>query len=154
VNCIADESSFKISIEGEPTYKLTNTIVRNGKTLGKSYEIDIIFTNSGNQKSDEIEVNLTDQEGYILTQRTIFYPGETKIITFNWSTMNMLDQKINVNYYPSDLDTPWNKYNSGKKMLTINVVDNSMPGTSTPGFEIILLITAFLFIIFSIKRKI
>jgi hypothetical protein len=152
-NCVAEESPFYISIKGEPTYKLTNTIERNGRVIGKSYKIDIIFTNSGNYKSDEIEVNLTDQEGYTLIQRTYFNAGETKTITFNWSTVNIINQKLQVNYYPSNLDTAWNNYNSGKKSFTVKVVDSSIPGASTPGFEIILLIATILCITFLIKRK-
>ena len=153
VNCIAEDGSYDLSIKGEPTYKLTNTIVKNGRVFGKSYQIDIVITNSGASKSDEIEVNLTDQEHYTLTQRTYFNAGETKTITFNWSTINIKNQELKINFYPSNQDTPRNDYNSGRKSLTLKVDDGSIPGVSTPGFEIILLIAAILFVTLFIKRK-
>jgi hypothetical protein len=153
VNCAAEDGTYNISIEGEPTYKLTNTIMRNGRALGKSYQIDVVFTNYGELISDEIEVNLTDQEGYTLTQRTYFNSGETKTITFNWSTINIKNQELKINFYPSNQDTPRNDYNSGRKSLTIKVDDGSVPGVSTPGFEIILLIATILFVTLFVKRK-
>jgi len=153
INCIAEDSTYEISIKGEPSYKLTNTIVKNGRVLGKSYKINVVFTNSGEYKSEEIEVNLTDQEGYTLTQRTYFNSGETKIITFNWSTVNIKNQELQINFYPSNLDTPRNNYNSGRESLTIKIVDSSVPGASTPGFKIILLIAALLFVVLIMKRK-
>jgi hypothetical protein len=151
--CNAEDSNYKISIKEEPTYKLTNTIERNGAVFGKSYKIDIIFTNSGNQKSDEIEVNLSDEEGFVLSQKTYFNAGQTKTITFNWSTILIKNQKLKLNYYPSNLGTPRNKYNSGQEIINIKINDNSLPGTSTPGFEIALMIIAIIFAILSYKRK-
>jgi len=152
-NCNAEEGNAIISILGEPTYKLNNTIVRDGRILGKTFQIDIVLVNTGNLKSDEIEINLTDEEGFSLSRRTYFEPGETKTISFTWSTINIRNQNLIVNYYPSDLDTLWNKYNSGSKTFTIKVVDSSVPGASTPGFEIIFLITALIVLTNLIKRK-
>lgn len=153
INCFAEEETYNISIKDEPTYKLTNTILRDGRVLGKSYQIDVVISNSGTFKSDEIEVNLTDQEGYTLSQRTFFNPGETKTITFNWSTINIKNQELQINFYPSNLDIARNNLNSGKRSLTIKVDEGSVPGTSTPGFEIGLLIAAILGVVFFIKRK-
>ena len=151
--CDAEDNPFEISIVGEPTYKITNTIERNGRIIGKSYKINIIFSNTGYEKSDKIEVNLTDQEGFILTQRTYFNAGETKTITFNWSTINIKNQELKVNFYPSDLDTPLNKYNSGQKIFTIKIAGNGMPSASTPGFEIVFLLTAIFVVTFIFRRK-
>lgn len=152
-NCNAEEDSAFISILGEPTYKLNNTIVRDGKTLGKTFQIDVVMGNTGDSISDEIEVNITDEEGFSLSRRTFFEPGETKTISFTWSTINIRNQKLRVFYYPSDLDTTWNKYNSGSKIFTIKVDDVSVPGASTPGFEIIFLLTAVIGITYIMKRK-
>ena len=153
VNCFAEEDTYNISIKDEPTYKLTNTILRDGRILGKSYKIDVVFTNSGAFKSDEIEVNLTDQEGFTLSQRTFFNPGETKTITFNWSTINIKNQELQINFYPSNQDIIRNNLNSGRKSLTIKVDVSSVPGASTPGFEIVLLIAAILCVTTFLKRK-
>jgi len=149
----AEENPFEISIVDEPTYKLTKIIERNGRIIGKSYQISIILTNTGYQKTDQIEINMSDQEGFVLTQRTFINAGETKTITFNWSTIKIINQELKINYYPSDLDTPLNKYNSGQKIFKIKIAENGMPGTSTPGFEIILLIISILVVTFKFKRK-
>jgi hypothetical protein len=151
--CKAEENPYILSIEGDPTYQLTKTFEKNGKILGKSFKIDIILCNAGNSKSDEIEINLTDQEGILLSQRTFLEAGETKTITFNWSTINIINQNLRVSYYPSDLDTIWNKFNSGHKTFKIKVVDDSMTGTSTPGFEIILMLIAICCISYLFRKK-
>jgi hypothetical protein len=152
-NCNAEENPANISIIGEPTYKLKNTFEKNGRILGKTFQIDIIFSNTGDLKSDEIEVNLTDEEGYVLSQRTYFELGETKTISFTWSTINIRNQILKVSFYPSDLDTLWNKYNSGYKIFTIKVNENNIPATSTPGFEILLTIIAIISFTYLMKKK-
>lgn len=151
--CSAEESDVNISILDEPTYKLNNTIIKNGKILGKTYQINIILGNTGSIKSDEIEVNLTDEEGFTLTQRTYFEPGETKTIYFTWSTIKIKNQNLKVYFYPFDTDTLWTKYNSGNKKFTIKVVDDGMTGTTTPGFEMILLIMTIISITYFMKKK-
>lgn len=142
--CKAEEDYFNISFIDEPTYNLKNTLEKNGRILGKTYQIDIILGNSGNIDSEEIEVNLSDQEGFILSQRTFIKAGETKTITFNWSTMNIRNQELEINFYPSDTGTLHNKFNSGHKIITIKVTDKGMSGTSTPGFEIFMLLSAII----------
>lgn len=151
--CYAEEYFSEISIQGQPTYIVTNTIIKNGRILGKSFKIDVILSNTGNIKSDEIEVNITDEEGFALSQRTYFEPGETKTISFNWSTINIRNQILKVSFYPSNLDTLWNKYNSGYKSFIIKVDDNNIPATSTPGFEIFLTIIAIICFTYLMKKK-
>ncbi len=151
--CYAEEYLSDISIQGEPTYIVTNTIIKNDRILGKTFQIDILLSNTGNLKSDEIEVNLTDEEGYAISQRTYFEPGETKTISFTWSTINIRNQILKVSFYPSDLDTLWNKYNSGYKTFTIKVDENGIPATSTPGFEILLTIIAIIGFTYLMKRN-
>ena len=92
-------------------------------------------------------------EGDFETQPTYIEPGETKTISFNWSTINIRNQILKVNFYPSDLDTLWNKYNSGYKTFTIKVDDNNIPATSTPGFEILLAIIAIICFTYLMKKK-
>jgi hypothetical protein len=151
--CLGEEESFELSFIDEPTYKLKNTFEKNGRILGKSFQIDVIIGNSGNSKSDEIEINLTDQEGFILSQRTFFKAGESKTITFNWSTMNIRNQELYIRFYPSKVDTIRNKFNSGQKTFTIKVVDKGMSGTSTPGFEIFLLLSAIICFTYILRKR-
>jgi len=79
--------------------------------------------------------------------------GETKIVTFNWSTTYLINQNIKVNFFPSSAYAQTNQYNSGSISFVIDVVENNgLTGTSTPGFEIIFLISAILIIFFLSKK--
>ena len=149
----AEGNLAEISILGEPTYKLNNTLEKNGMILGKTYQIDIILSNTGDIKSDEIEVNLTDEEGFSLSRRTYLEAGETKTISFTWSTINIRNQNLRANFYPSNLGTIWNKYNSGSKIFTIKVAGDGVSGTSTQGFELVYLIVALIGILILFKKN-
>ena len=62
------------------------------------------------------------------------------------------NQRITISYFPANLDTDWNQYNSGSKTLTIKIgAEDGLSATSTPGFEFMLVIMAF--IVFTILWK-
>jgi hypothetical protein len=143
-----------VSIKEEPTYQLVNTLTKNNKIIGKYYEIYVSLYNSGDVKSERLTVNLSDQEGFVLEQDTYVEPGETKIVTFNWSTTYLSNQNMKVNFFPADVYVPTNQYNSGSTSFEIEIVNNNgVPATSTPGFEIIFLISAILIIYFLSKKN-
>jgi hypothetical protein len=99
-------------------------------------------------------VNITDEEGFSLEKHSFFSPGESKIISFTWSTLLNRDQKITVNFFPSDLDTVWTQYNSGSKTFTIKIDDeDGLPATSTPGFEFVIVILAVIMYVFLDRKK-
>ena len=150
-SCYA-ENNYEIYIEGEPTYELENTIKRGNEVIGRSYIIHIPFHNSGNQRSDKITVNMSDEEGFDLYQEVYIGPGETKDVTFNWSTLLLRNQIIKVNYYPSDTATT-SKYNSGSTRFTLEMESIDIPATSTPGFEIISIIFAMVICILLFNKK-
>lgn len=151
-NCYAEEQRAEISIIGEPTYTLTNRVIKDNKVLGRTFLVDVTIHNAGNLRSEELVVNLSDEEGFSLANYTYLDPGETKIISFTWSTMINRDQKITINYFPLDLDADWNQYNSGSKTVMIKIEDG-LPATSTPGFEIISVIMAIIILAFLWKKK-
>ena len=139
----------KISIYGEPTYKLIKDIKQNNEIIGKTYEINVTLVNSGLETTDEITVNLTDEEHFSLSRKIFLNPNETEIVSFNWSTLLIKDQQIKISYYPTNPDTNWNQYNSGSKIFTVLITDEKdTKATSTPGFEMVLVITSMLIIIF------
>jgi len=148
-------SQAQVSFLGEPTYREISSIVKNGNVIGKTFQINVTLRNLGDLRSDELTVNLTDQEGFALTRNNIYVdPGKTEIISFIWSTTTIRNQQIGINFYPTDLDTIWDEYNSGSTRITVKLGDeNGLPATSTPGFEIIALLFAVAILIFLLKKK-
>jgi len=150
----AEEQQAEISFIGEPTYILTNEIIKNNRVIGRTFVIDITLYNAGNKKSEELAVNILDTEGFSLKKYTYLDPGETKIISFNWSTLINRDHKIVVKYLPADLDAAWTQYNHGSKTFTIKIEDkDGLPATSTPGFELLLIIITIIAYAFLRKKK-
>lgn len=144
----------QISIKSEPSYKLIKDIIKNNISIGKIYEINVTLVNSGLGISDELTVNLTDEENFTLSKKIIINPGETKIISFTWSTLLIKNQQIIISFYPSDQDIIWNQYNSGSQAFTIYMTDeNNVQATSTPGFEIVLVIASILIFSFPLKKN-
>ncbi|KYK21537.1 hypothetical protein AYK24_08990 [Thermoplasmatales archaeon SG8-52-4] len=151
LSVLAEEGQAEISIKGTPTYKLISQNT-SGNRIVSRYKIYITFENSGNVSSDQIKVNLTDPDGFILDKTFKIEPAETKLITFDWSTIFTDDQELKINYRPTDFDTIKTKDNSGKTTLTIKVVNNNDDG-STPGFEMVVISIALLFSILIIRYR-
>lgn len=144
----------EVSIDGEPTYRLIKDIIKNNETIGKIYEINVTLVNSGFSGSDELTVNLTDEEHFSLSKKIILNPGETKVVSFTWSTLLIKNQQIIISFYPSNPDIDWNQYNSGSKAFTLYITDEKdIKATSTPGFEIVLVIIAVFIIIFLLEKR-
>ena len=146
----------QVSFLGQPTYRLIRSIERNGQVIGKTFQINVTLHNSGNLMSDELTVNLSDEEGFTLTRDKIYLDqGDTKIISFTWSTTTLnRNQQIKVLFFPSDLNVSWNEFNSGSTTFTIKVTDSGgLPAASTPGFEIIVFLSAVTILIFLLKKK-
>ena len=137
-NTRAEENRAEIIFVDEPTYKLVNVLTKNNKEIGWTYQINVTLKNIGDKKSDELIVNLSDDEGFSLLNHTYFEPGETKTISFLWSTIQKRDHTMTIRYFPADLDKTWNIYNSGiRKLVIYYKPSNEVKGTSTPGFETI-----------------
>jgi len=142
-----------ISIIEEPTYRLIKDVYQNDKIIGKIYEINVTFVNNGLINSEEIMINLTDEEHFYLSRKIILTPGETTVL-FNWSTLLIKNQKIIISYHPSNQDIDWDKYNSGSKAFTLFMIDEeNVKATSTPGFETVLLLVSLLIFIFILKKS-
>jgi hypothetical protein len=146
--CIAEDPNG-VHFIGEPTYRLLNTIKRGNSVIGKTYEINITLKNGGTKKSDFLIVNLSDDSSS-LKQIIRLEPDEKKNITFTWSTINLINQKLLIKFYPEDVETVRTKFNTGSTSITIKTNENDeLTATSTPGFEaFILLILLFALIIY------
>ena len=138
---------------GEPTYTLTNTIIKNDRVIGKTFQINVTLYNSLDKKSEELTVNLTDRDGS-LQRDIILGPHETQTVSFTWSTIYIKNQRLAINFYPADLDAEWTPYNSGSQAFTIKVEDgNGLTATSTPGFEFVILTFGILVSISLLKKR-
>lgn len=152
--CVSAQNQAELKFIEEPTYKLTKEITKGETVIGWTYQIDIKIQNSGGITSKQTRVNITDEEGFTLQNITTFEPGETKTISFTWSTLSSYDQTISVNYYPLDLSINHNQYNSGSTNFKLLIGgEDEIPAASTPGFEIMLLITAIAITILLINKK-
>ena len=80
--CSAEEQRAEISFLGEPKYTLKNTIIQNNQVKGRTYSIEVTLYNAGNIRSEELIVNISDEEDFTLKKYTNLNPGETKIISF------------------------------------------------------------------------
>ena len=154
-NVFAQDQHAELKFDGQPTYKILEEFRRGDVIVGYSFQIDIRIQNIGKLRSDEIKINLTDEEGFVLVNNTFFDPGETKTISFTWSTLSDIDQNIIVRYFPANLDTEKTVFNTGKTNFKLVIGEEDyIPGTSTgiPGFELILIIFAVITIV-TLKRK-
>lgn len=152
VSCIAQKNRAEVSFLGEPTYELVNKLEKN-TIIAWTYSIDVTLQNTGNKKSDELLVNLSIK-GDSIKQKVIVEPENTSTVTFTWPFFSDKDQKFNVNFYPVDMGTPRNVYNSGKTSFTLIIEEaDGLSSTSTPGFEIILFIASLIIIISLLKKK-
>jgi hypothetical protein len=150
----ADENISKLRFSRQPSYELTNSVIKGGRTIGWSYEISIYIENYGDRPSEEMVVNLTDSEGFTLKKITYFEPGEEQIVEFLWSTINSRDQTIHVSYMPADLDATHTEYNKADTSFKISINnEDSLPAATTPGFEFIIVIMALIGFVF-IRKKI
>ena len=150
----AERHGANVSFAKEPTYELVNRLTKNNKVIGWVFHINVYLQNTGDRRSEELIVNLSDEEGFSLMKQVILEPDENKTVTFTWSTISSKDQQLTIKYFPADLDTIWNKYNSG--ITTLNVIvegKDSIPATGIPGFEIPLLMLTLIFIVLYQKKK-
>ena len=145
-SAIAEEEQAEISIKGIPTYELVSQN-KIGNNIVSRYNIFITFENKGNINSDLIKVNLSDSEDFNLNQDITIKSLQTKIITFNWSTIYTNDQQLEINYFPADLDAIRTKYNSGKTTFTIKIIEGN-GSNPTPGFEIAIIGLAIIIYVF------
>lgn len=147
-------AGYDLEFVGEPTYRLTKEVSIGGEVAGWTYEINITIKNSGDTISDQTTVNLTDQEGFTLSNTTYFQPGETKTISFTWSTLSSYDQTIKVSYYPTDVEKNWNQQNYEATSFKIIVGEPDVTTENgTPGFEIVTILLAISLLYIYKKRE-
>jgi len=159
VTISAERHGANVSFAKEPTYELVNRIIKNNKVIGWVFHINVYLQNTGDTRSEELIVNLSDEEGFSLMKTIYLDPGENKTVTFTWSTVPSReaptkDKQLTIRYFPANIDTIRNKYNSGITTLTVIIEGkDGIPATGIPGFEIPLLMLTLILIVLYQKKK-
>jgi hypothetical protein len=150
-SCFA-RKNYDIQFAGEPTYEWKMDVKKGDKIVGRNYMIHIPLINLGTDRSEQITVNMSDEEGFDLYQYVYINPGETKDITFNWSTVLLRDQIVKIYFYIAN-DGTTSAFNSGSTRLKIEMDDVYVPATSTPGFELISIMLAIIVSILLFRKR-
>jgi len=123
-----------------------------GTQIFEFFNINITLRNLGVNESDEITLELIDQDNMSVYKKYTFDPLEKKSFLFsNHPISGTGDHEITIKFYPTD-ETKKNSYNSGSETFVINK-DNSQGG-STPGFEITLILITLAIFVFLRKKTI
>ena len=150
--CIAGNDEYTITIKDKSAeYIKTKTI---GGNTFEYYNISITLHNSGNIISDNITVELADEDKLQnLTKEYSIKPGEDKTYTFSdHPLMGSGEHTLYINYYATDMDKR-NAGNTGSTTFIINEKSNNDNDKGIPGFELVFLITSIILIFLINKKK-
>jgi hypothetical protein len=151
--CTAAQQA-NVSIK-DVTVQLTQTRPPVGTTTIREYKITAILHNTGDTESVNITVKLKDpQPG--LNASLIFQPNsyslkpnEEKTFVFeNWPTSLSGDIPLNISFRPSSPNVLETQYNSDSYIYTLHI-GNATKKTSTPGFEVLIVLIAILALLFT-----
>jgi hypothetical protein len=146
----AQDESYHISII-DTSSKYIKTETYGGNTFFY-YDISITLHNSGNVPSDSITVKLRDVDGNY-SKQSIINPGEFKTFTFdNHPMWQPGDLTVHFNYYATDRNRRA-AHNTGETTLVLNSGNDGVSATSTPGYELLILVIGILFISLIKKEK-
>jgi hypothetical protein len=147
----AEDNSYNISIVGK-----NYTIARIHELPGDDlvfFNISITLRNSGSQESDNMTVEIQDEEmgtNFIHTNGTIS-PGQIKTFYFlDYPINGMIEHRINISYHPTFESIEWTEFNHGTDVL---VLLPEKKNETTPGFEIVFIFLALILYISYKKFK-
>ncbi len=155
--CHAQQASLSIK---NVSVQLVETRESVGNRTIRVYNILAVIHNSGTVKSDEITVYFYDPEYNKTTTPPIkltplaasVSPNEN--ITFilqNWPTLLTGEVPINISFRPSSPNVVETPYNHGSYVYMLQI-GNAQKSSSTPGFEVAIVLVALIF--FLIKKQI
>jgi PGF-CTERM protein len=149
--CSAQHANVSIK---DVTVQLTQTRPPIGTTTIREYTITAILQNTGDSESVNITVKLKDpQPGLNATlifqpKNSSLKPNEEKTFLFeNWPTSLSSDIALNISFQPSSPDVLLTEFNSGFYIYTLHIGDGTKT-TSTPGFEVLVVLIAILAFLF------
>ncbi len=159
---ICEAQQTAISIESA-TAQLIQTRPPVGNKIIYEYRITTILRNSGDRASPNIDVKFREPEpgtnsSLIFQPRNCsLQPGEEKTFVFtNWPTTLTGDIPLNISFTPTSPDVLLSSIvasnNSNYYIYTLHNGDTN-PKTSTPGFEVLIVLLAVLSLVISKKLK-
>ncbi len=144
----AQEGTYNI-ILSNTTYNYIKT-EEAGTQIFEFFNINITLRNLDVNESDEMTLELIDQDNMSVKRKHTFDPLEKKSFLFiNHPISGTGDHEITIKFYPTD-ETKKNSYNSGLETFVINKDDSQ--GGSTPGFEVTLILIALAIFVFLRKK--
>lgn len=130
--------------------QLTQTRPPVGVITIREYRITAIVQNTGDTDSVNITVKLRDPEPGLNATLTFQPPSyslkpneEKTFVVDNWPTSLSGNIPLNITFQPSSPNVLLNTYNSGSFTYTLHINDTNAK-TSTPGFEILIVLLAIL----------
>ncbi len=141
-----------------------NAVLLQTKTLGNRevhyYKLIVVLHNYGSTSSSQISVKFHDPEyntsypPMILSPENYsLQPGESKIFNFSeWPTQLTGDVPLNISFSPTAQNSEVNLYDAGYYIYMLHI-GNENSTSSTPGFELVLLFTAFTVLVLWRKQK-
>ena len=147
--CNAEDEIYRISLV-EKKYECVKT-VGSGKQTWVYFDISITLSNTGDVESDDITVEIEDEDGKYYRNYT-FQPRESKTFIFDdHPLLEKTEHRINISFYPTNKYIVLNDYNHGEDILIILPKENA--NNSTPGFESIFPIIAIAVLVFLKRYK-
>jgi len=143
------DNNYEISIN-DTDYKYIKKIKKGSFTF-EYFDISVTLYNSGPDTSDDMTVNLIDEDGSYNLTGTLA-PGEEKTFTFdNHPLIGQGNHNIKINFFPTDVNNRRVK-NTGSTTLKISR-DKKENNNSVPGFELILLFLSIVIFYLIIYKK-
>jgi hypothetical protein len=146
------QTVYEISIE-DVSYEVYKIEQITSTKIMVYYNISILLRNSGLRNSDEITVEIIDNEGFSLKKNATIPAEGQKEVTWEGGDFFLEqngDHYITINYYPTD-ETKKNSLNSGTDLVYLSKSEDQ---NTTPGFEVITVIGILLVLIGYKKYKI
>lgn len=154
-------ATFSISVASEQTQlSITQKTAEQGKTIGTGlqtaayYNITIILYNAGNITSPLITLGIQDEADGIWTNKTgtVTAQDSTEFLFTNWPIIGPGEHTIRITYGPTDDSIARTSFNSGTDALILGVTAIEDDTQGTPGFELLVLLSA-LFVILLLKQR-
>ena len=153
--CLA-ESAISIT---NVTVELTKVRPPVGGSVIREYNITAILRNTGDTKSTNITVMFKEPQSGISGNLTFqpesysLQPNEEKTFVFaNWPTRLSGEILLNISFKPTSPKELITTHNSGYYHYTLQIGDGKST-TSTPGFELFIVVMAFVSILCANKVK-
>jgi len=143
---LATAADYTIVLK-DTNYEKTDTKVVGQNTI-TYYTIHVILTNQGTEESDNITVELLEDE-IPVTEESRILPGESKVFTFTNYPSNL--GNITVNYYPTNASIDRTNSNSGTKQIIISTEPAASESTPFINMAVFLIIIAL--VTFILKKE-